>query len=156
MCGFRIEVESEKAGKSFNSRHCYWTLNFRVSANNSCQTEFKTAEAGSNTFQQKSQEVQTEKTEAPQPDVDMEKLGKWLNKIYPQVKEQIDNANNSKIFQNYRLLDDPIDATCKLVETLQVASKGETGSKAVSNNLFTRQRPESAVLDTDYCLFAME
>ncbi|XP_019755719.1 cytoplasmic dynein 2 intermediate chain 2-like [Dendroctonus ponderosae] len=103
----------------------------KVSANNSCQTEFRTTETGSNTSERKSQEVQTEKTEPTQTDVDMEKLGKWLSKIYPQVKEQIDNSNNSRIFQNYRLLDDPIDATCKLVQTLQVASKGETGSKAI-------------------------
>ncbi|ENN79714.1 hypothetical protein D910_01642 [Dendroctonus ponderosae] len=101
----------------------------KVSANNSCQTEFRTTETGSNTSERKSQEVQTEKTEPTQTDVDMEKLGKWLSKIYPQVKEQIDNSNNSRIFQNYRLLDDPIDATCKLVQTLQVASKGETGSQ---------------------------
>ncbi|XP_066147909.1 cytoplasmic dynein 2 intermediate chain 2-like [Euwallacea fornicatus] len=104
----------------------------KVSTNSASQTtEFAVSEKSCSATKQKSQEIQTDSQENPSAAVDMEKLAQWLHKIYPEVKEQLRNASDSKVFQNYRLLDEPADASCKLLQTLEVASSRNEGSKAV-------------------------
>ncbi|XP_050296697.1 cytoplasmic dynein 2 intermediate chain 2-like [Anthonomus grandis grandis] len=111
-----------------------WTVR-KVSTNTSSQTtEFSTSEKGCTTTELTSKEVQTDivkpSTERTDPDAEMENLAKWLKKIYPQVKNQLDKANNSKAFRNYKLMDGPVDVTCKLLQNLFVVSKAE-GDKAL-------------------------
>lgn len=94
-------------------------------------TEYSVKEIGCTTSDTTSKPIQTDVPCERSETVDMDKLAKWLNSIYPKMKEQLDRANTSKAFRNYRLLDDPIEATCKLVQTIQVTVR-EEGSKAVS------------------------
>lgn len=60
---------------------------------------------------------------------DMEKLASWLSKIYPSVKKEIDNANNSRAFRGYRLAKDRSDANCKLLQNVNVFKSSESGDK---------------------------
>lgn len=62
-------------------------------------------------------------------EADMEKLANWLSKIYPRVKKEIDNANNSRAFRGYRLAKDRSDANCKLLQTVNVFKSGDSGDK---------------------------
>ncbi|KAL1516873.1 hypothetical protein ABEB36_000711 [Hypothenemus hampei] len=106
----------------------------KVSMESGSQTsEFTTAEQGCDAIEHKSQDIQTEPEVKKNEDaVDMEKLAKWLSALYPKVKEQIENANSSsKIFKNYRLIDETIDTTCKLVQSVQITKTNNEETKAV-------------------------
>lgn len=94
-------------------------------------TEFVISDKSCNTLEQTSKHVQTISTESSTSiEPDMIKLAQWLNQIYPNVKRQIENTNN-KVFKNYRLLDDNLDATCKLIQQLKIGNMGENSNKAV-------------------------
>ncbi|XP_030758051.1 WD repeat-containing protein 34-like [Sitophilus oryzae] len=96
-------------------------------------TEFSVSEKACSTLEHESKDVQTISTETEtHKEVDMEKLAEWLNRIYPSVKKQIDNVNNSKVLKNYKLLDDNTDVTCKLIQQLKVNAINENGDKALS------------------------
>ncbi|XP_076264796.1 cytoplasmic dynein 2 intermediate chain 2-like isoform X2 [Rhynchophorus ferrugineus] len=105
---------------------------FRVSANITTQTvESVVSDKSCNTTEQQSKHVQTTSTESStSTELDMAKLAQWLNQIYPNVKRQIENTNN-KVFKNYRLLDDNLDATCRLIQELKIENVGETSDKAL-------------------------
>ncbi|CAG9761581.1 unnamed protein product [Ceutorhynchus assimilis] len=105
----------------------------KVSANSASQTtEFSVSEKGSDTVERKSQEAQTETTQKPSEEVEMSKLANWLNKIYPNVKEQIDKSNSSRAFQNYRTSNTSVDSLCKLVQSFSIAGKNaDDGDKAI-------------------------
>lgn len=117
-------------------------------------TEFSVKQVGCTTTQKTSKPIQTDVCSERFATVDMDKLAKWLNSIYPKVKQQLDSANTSKAFRNYRLLDDPIEATCKLVQTVQIIK--EEGSKAVSFTIHKNNTQQPIKLDSSGVKFAME
>lgn len=57
----------------------------------------------------------------------MRRLADWLNKIYPKVKEHIDDCNDSKaLFDEYKLLEDSSETKCKLLQTISLLKVFDT------------------------------
>ncbi|XP_018580092.1 WD repeat-containing protein 34-like isoform X2 [Anoplophora glabripennis] len=124
----------------------------KVSSETSTQTtEFGVAEKGTSTQGKISTEVQTVADETvlkKSSEADMEKLAHWLSKIYPSVKKEIDNANNSRAFRGYRLAKDRNDANCKLLQNLNVFKSGESGDKATRVSALTWNRTGKTIAIT--------
>ncbi|XP_050512216.1 cytoplasmic dynein 2 intermediate chain 2-like [Diabrotica virgifera virgifera] len=109
----------------------------KVSSNAATQaTEFSQSEKGTSTGTTDSIEIQTDAIETPSvaEDVDMVKLANWLRGIYPTVRKEIDEANNSHAFRGYRLQNDTNEADCKLLQTLSIANVG-TGDSNLSKRI---------------------
>ncbi|XP_056632887.1 cytoplasmic dynein 2 intermediate chain 2-like isoform X1 [Diorhabda sublineata] len=101
-------------------------------------TEFSQAEKGTNSTAVGNIEIQTDSSEAPvlSEDTDMQKLATWLRNIYPRVKKEIDDANNSNAFRGYRLQRDTSEVECKLLQKINIAHNAggdNTISKKVSS-----------------------
>ncbi|KAJ8984705.1 hypothetical protein NQ317_004966 [Molorchus minor] len=95
----------------------------KVSSETSTQTtEFSASEKGTSTLNTTSTQMQTVSDEkiVSQPEVDMQKLADWLSKIYPKVKNEIDEANNSHAFRGYKLAEELTEANCKLLQTINI------------------------------------
>lgn len=59
----------------------------------------------------------------------MDKVAKWLTKIYPTVQREINDANNSHVFKNYHPIFENNDANAKLLQTIDVFSLPENSSE---------------------------
>lgn len=66
-------------------------------------------------------QTQTEETNVS-PEVDMQKLADWLNKIYPRVTKELNEANTCKAFKNYHPIPASGDASAKLLQELKISS----------------------------------
>lgn len=89
-------------------------------------TEFSTSNQQCTTKETRNCDTQTEpeelqlesQTEEGVNEEYMQRLSKWLNEIYPQVKNVMDDVSNSKAFEGYRLSSDDTELNCKLLQTL--------------------------------------
>ncbi|KAJ8935666.1 hypothetical protein NQ318_012828 [Aromia moschata] len=125
-----------------------------VSTESSTQTtEYSASEKGTNTLDKSSIEVQTvtEETIEKNVDVDMQKLADWLSKIYPKVKKEIDEANNSRAFQGYRLAEELCEANCKILQTINVSKATEGDSRLLKVSVMSwNQTGKSLALTCSY------
>ncbi|KAG5873372.1 hypothetical protein JTB14_022975 [Gonioctena quinquepunctata] len=114
----------------FESR---WKVKKVFSESTSQTTEHTVSEKGINTLLKTSIEVQTEEDDSNKitSETDMQKLSEWLSKIYPRVKKEIDDANNSRAFRGYRLQGESSEADCKLVQIVNVFSHPGSGDTAL-------------------------
>lgn len=56
---------------------------------------------------------------------DLDKLALWLQNIYPLVKRELDEASNSQAFKDYKMYNDDEDATCKLLQDVNISKSVE-------------------------------
>nr|XP_023021351.1 WD repeat-containing protein 34-like [Leptinotarsa decemlineata] len=120
----------------FESR---WKVKKVISESSSQTTENEFSDKGTNTLIKTSMEVQTEEDDSTEvtSETDMQKLATWLSGVYPRVKKELDEANNSHAFRGYRLQGESNKADCKLLQIINVSGKTESGDKAMPKRVST-------------------
>lgn len=63
------------------------------------------------------------------PDVEMEKLAKWLKEIYPRVHKELNDSSTSRIFKNYNPIFEDVIAQVKLLQTIKVFTPTENSNE---------------------------
>ncbi|CAH0553944.1 unnamed protein product [Brassicogethes aeneus] len=102
----------------------------KVSSEAGMQTsEFQVDTKGTSTVENKGISIQTDSTACQSKEVDMQKVADWLNRIYPNVAKELNEANNSKAFKGYCLSSDSKDFSLKHLQTIErnvVTEKGDS------------------------------
>lgn len=71
--------------------------------------------------------------------MDVNKLTSFLERQYPIVKRQLDDVNNSKAFDGYKLDEDTEGASCKILQSVDIMDHSDKVLVNGNLNLLKRE-----------------
>ncbi|XP_071051464.1 cytoplasmic dynein 2 intermediate chain 2-like isoform X1 [Onthophagus taurus] len=155
---FKLQ-QNKRHSKMFSTQDCecvgfesIWKVT-KVYEVNSSQTNYVSHEIGTTTQPKVTSETQTDMFEIPATcEVDMERLSKWLNKIYPTVSKELNETIHSQAFKNYRLDKNYEKPSVKLLQSLKViAGQDNSGEIPRVSSLSWNSTGNTLAISCNYC-----